>query len=867
MSVKTPIQASYEKKVHTPPSIERHDSARPKLVKSFSGKLFRRQLELESNSCHTFDSTGLFVPAYSLSSGKKRTPKPLNLSHPITPPPSLRKTSTTSASTYSSSLNTNLFHSGLSQLESPIKLAPSVEIKNLEILSNSEATYSLNSGISPRHRGHPIVWTETANDPFLEEGSPTYLCDVSENISRVRTNGGHRRFISSTCALCDEKMSSIFCGEKVIEMTCSHACHYECYLTMLESLYFKKTYPCCTICHKLVKPVDEEILEEMISSLLTKRRFSDENYTIEPQNFFSRAHTTSAVGLFTPQDQLIKTSDVSCNGFRTPLYTPPLDRKLTHNRTDSDELDINFPDDWSQTFSGLLDKEQCTNQRSLSNPSLKQLPMDLNGILPSDQCGPLVEICQNSDEDLSSFTIRVKTSGNYTPAMVQLNANEAQLERGETTCLGVQLEEYLKDKINICDQVGSLLIFDAIDYSTDGEQWIANIIAYLFQDILILFDHETMTTVGKIPMKQICQVLKLDRDTLLIDLKSTVLPEVYLSCRSFDSKQSLMEKWMYYMSGGTELPHLEHITLTAWHILPVEIHSAINLHLETLKQNCSFTEKSQPWESEKSNVPLQLIICLSICNYGVNEQKTLADNMKKILNSLNDDDLLGLVIVGRDGRGNIGEYGTFTGTIGKTWDCWLEIFDGLKATSNKVFQSEVRELDKMLETCHHLVTTSDTMLAESHRSRYLKQVLLIRNGEPPNRNSKYYNIIKKHYKFDFLQMPSFSSIGFESSNDSNAKNAVNDLVSTLHDKRIKDLTVTINGLKISLGNFQPGEEKTMTISSSEPDFNQHREYVAEWFDRKIKLNRSFQGALKVLKPGGITGAHFYSYDADSSYSN
>lgn len=47
MSVKTPIQASYEKKVHTPPSIERHDSARPKLVKSFSGKLFRRQLELD----------------------------------------------------------------------------------------------------------------------------------------------------------------------------------------------------------------------------------------------------------------------------------------------------------------------------------------------------------------------------------------------------------------------------------------------------------------------------------------------------------------------------------------------------------------------------------------------------------------------------------------------------------------------------------------------------------------------------------------------------------------------------------------------------------------------------------------------------
>lgn len=819
MSLRTPTQRTVEKKIHTPPSIDR-DPGKPKLLKSLSGRVFRRSSNSDND---TLASTGLFVPAPSLSN-RYPLPKPLNI-QPLSPPPSVKKVNHWTPSSRSSFPRTGSANQACDVLESPIQLAPSLMVQSLEKpLDSFNLTTAFNSGYrsEPRTEVSPhdntIIWTDTVDDPYLEEDSPTYLRSISENISNVNAKGGHRRFMGIQCAMCDEKICNVLSGEKIMELTCSHASHYQCYLATLECLQPSKRYPQCRICGKIVKPCDKNILEKMVTHMLSRQGSLDCSETIvEPQLLYSgQPETASRRLFFTPGEQIIRTADVTSSGFRTPYAS-------LRSASDHGAYDSLFQRSiWlEETLLDILtDDEQC-------------------GLLEDDEyhgssSKSQIEVIARRNNSKYDLTVKVPKEMGRDSAQWE-ETDEIAIESSRFKQL---IEESIREEVDNEEDLGSLVMFDKIDFSTDGEGWNKRVMLYLFGKFLVLFDRREMTIRGKIPLEQICQVLKMDESTLLIDLKSRTLPQVYIS---FQSK-SLIEKWKFYLKHIGRSPSLEEMTSTSWDVLPQELVGNLKSFFTQKSQAFANTELTvaKPWEIMQGHVPLQLIVCLSLSNDSRmgNDmyQDSVMNALRSLLSLLNDDDLLGLVAVGKDGRGNVGQFGTFLGTVNKHWPHWNEAISGLEALKHDIFNSADNELDKMLETCLRLVSTAESMLEEGKSGQFLKQVILLRDGTPAKPAHKYGKLITDVHHFDVKQISSIHNLGPEE---------LNSVISNLHRSYNQNLTVTLADQSIQFGNMAPGEEKQLPFNVD------HKAKIPEsceisWFDSRTQEQSIVTERIKIL---------------------
>ncbi|QLL31494.1 hypothetical protein HG536_0B03570 [Torulaspora globosa] len=791
MSLKTPTQPNTEKKVHTPPSIGR-DPGKPKLLKSLSGKVFKRSSNSDSD---TLPSSGLFVPAPSLSS-RYPLPKPLNIPQPLSPPPSVKKTCQWSPGSRSSFPHTAQGNRSHDVLESPIQLAPSLKIQALEKpLDSFNLTTAFNSAyrseqgreVSPHD--NTIIWTDTLDDPYLEEDSPTYLTSISQNISKTSAKAGHRTFIGLRCSMCDEKICNTLSGEKITELTCSHASHYQCYLATLECLQPAKRYPECRICGKTVKPSDKSTWEKMVTHLLSRKGSYDCSETVvEPQLLYSKQPTTASQhAFFTPGEQIIRTADISSSGFRTP-YGPLRSASDACWNTCTESYDALFQHSIWLEETLLGDDGQADPKGDEGH--------DASGL------GPQIEVLAGRRDSEYGITVRVpKESGRESHQTQECDDFASQRE-----ALKQRIEESVKDELDNDTQLGSLVMFDRGDFSTDGERWNKDVTLYLFDQFLILFDRQALTVSGKIPLGQICQVLKLDESTLLIDLKSRTLPQMYMSFPPKGMKNSQLEKWRFYLGHIGSGPSLEDITRTCWDVLPEELVGELNAFFEQANESTADAglALSKPWETLQTHVPLQLIVCLSLSNDSgmKNEdyQHSIIKLLKCLLNALNDDDLLGLVAVGKDGRGNIGRFGTFFGTVNKHWPYWNEAFSDLEASKHRIFDSADSELDKMLETCLRLVSTAESMLEQDKSAQFSKQVILLRDGTPAKNDHKYGRLITEVHNFNLMQIQSINSL---------SQDELTSVIDILHRSYLRNLTVTYANEKLLFGNMAPGAEKKL----------------------------------------------------------
>ncbi|QLQ79008.1 hypothetical protein HG537_0B03550 [Torulaspora globosa] len=791
MSLKTPTKPSTEKKVHTPPSIGR-EHGKPKLLKSLSGKVFKRSSNSDSD---TLPSTGLFVPVPSLSN-RYPLPKPLNIPEPLSPPPSVKKTCQWSPGSRSSFPHTAHGSISYDVLESPIKLRPSVKIQTLEkpldsfnLTSAFNSEYRSQSGREVSPHDNTIVWTDTIDDPYLEEDSPTYLTSISQNISKTSVKAGHRTFFGLRCCMCDEKICNTLSGEKVTELTCSHASHYECYLATLECLQPSKRYPQCRICRQTVKPSDKATWEKMLTQLLSRKSSYDCSETVvEPQLLYSKQPiTASQHPIFTPGEQIIRTADISSSGFRTP-YGPLRSASDSSWNACVEPYDALFQQSIWLEETLLCDDEQA-------DPKADE-EYDANGLLPR------IEVLAERSDSGYGITVRVpKESGRESDQKEECDGFASHRE-----ALKQRIEESVREELDNDTQLGSLVMFDRGDFSTDGEGWNKGVILYLFDQFLILFDRQALTVRGKIPLGQICQVLKLDESTLLIDLKSRTLPQVYMSFPPKVTKNPQLEKWRFYLGHIGSAPSLEDITRSSWDILPEELVKDLNSFFAQTNESAVEAGMAvpKPWETLQTHVPLQLIVCLSLSNDSGMKNEDYHDSivrlLKCLLNELKDDDLLGLVAVGKDGRGNIGPFGTFFGTVNKHWPHWNEAFSDLKPSKQMIFDSAERELDKMLETCLRLVSTADSMLEQDKSPHFLKQVILLRDGTPPKDDHKYKTLITELHNFNVTQITSTNNL---------THHKLTSMVNNLHRSYLKNLTVTFPNEKLLFGNMAPGTEQKL----------------------------------------------------------
>ncbi|CCD23050.1 cyclin-dependent protein serine/threonine kinase inhibiting protein FAR1 NDAI_0B00160 [Naumovozyma dairenensis CBS 421] len=738
MQLTTPTRFAFDKRVHSPPSIERENSksSPSKFLRSLSGKAFRNKtpnLKLKQND--TFQIPNTVTPSSTLRMSKRQNvPKPLDLSKPLSPPPSLQK-STSISSLSSSNQKKNSRASldfSLDSLNSPVNIFPSRYPKNLTS-SLLRETISANSTLNTND--NIVICTDTNEDPYLEEDSPTYLSSLRRNVKT--TNSGPKKYIGEKCSMCEEMINYTFQGEKVLELTCNHISHYECYLTILDSIYFNEKFPDCKICHKMVKPKDDELLQEMGSKILTgldsNQHKMDNDITMNIEtgigptqeqwlNLNSARGGSGSFGIpqFTPRDQVIHTADISSNGFRTPLLSSTNDAVFSRHPVQNTEL-----------FNHTLEDEQ---RQDIDNG----LDYELNIFLAPDD---IKMDCTN------------KGHQEFNPE------DEVELRN--------RINQYFESK-----ECGSIIMIRRVKYSTDGEQWTDSII-YFYENYILLFDcnfaHNDLIEkklLGKIPMDQLYKVTEFNSNELLLDLKSTVLPEVYLQFPSVFS-ETLSSKWKYYLEKINNcdvkpieegcFPTLNQLTVTAWDIIPISF-------IEKINQLYSADQISKPWEIINRNVPLEVIICLNLSCAIEDEQDKyqlfLREALATIRSNLNKEDKFGLVLVGKDGSGNIGEYGTFIGTIENEWDGWDDIIDNMTIIKKEVFIDSSKELLKMLEAGCKIACTSDNNIPEDGgEQKVVKQMIILRssNEEPIFENEKetkklkrFEDQIRKDYQFNIL---------------------------------------------------------------------------------------------------------------------
>ncbi|CCF58781.1 hypothetical protein KAFR_0F01840 [Kazachstania africana CBS 2517] len=801
MLLKTPTRFKFEKKVHTPPSSERDGSrtSKSKFLKGISGKVFRRTPDMKQQQASTFEEFSPFTPSAGLNNSKRHIPKPLNLSKPLSPPPTISKHDSFSRS------SSTLVSSGRAEfgdLDSPVHLqqlpnrsANRFSSKNLTraLIRESSASSRTSSDVRTLPNSDIIVWTDAEdNDPYLEESSPTFLATVNRNMKKYNSNHGPKKFVGERCAVCQEGLNNNFAGEKIVELSCSHPNHYSCYLTMLGSIQGNNSLPKCYLCGQITGPTDTETLQEMKSKLLGSNGIT----TSTNQQWIDLSPRKTYFPQFTPLDRVIHTADISQDGFKMPPLT---------GRDDS------------RSFVESIHKENIFSNTELKNPfQIEKEEIDCKNEESYEVGGP--EIIRLGD---NSFDCKITIPNLDTkPIVKERILNKSELR--EESLIRTEIVGYFEEILKINEDIGKLLLFEKCKYSVEGEEWSFNIIFCFYERLLILFDFSNEKIVGRVPVDRVYDVTKISDLKILIGMKSTILPEMYIEfCGPTEEKTAL--KWKYYIENLEKVPLLNHITSSTTDFLP----ESLAVRFKSFAKNAdSFSPR--PWVLSNFDAPLQLIVCMNLSSFADENEDYISLRKKTlsvILEKLGDDDLLGLVLVGKDGSGNVGEYGTFVGTIDKKWQGWEDVLETMDAVKKGVFQDQEKEMQVFLQTCYRLTSTLQTM---EEIPTYSKHIIILREKSMHDEE----DILIRKYRTRVIEDQKFSIDEVELDRALLESNSLKNIIDNYHKENVNSLIIKKDGKSMRIGNMSIGDEKVVNLKKILDDgaYGSIIDIELEWFD-------------------------------------
>lgn len=557
-----------------------------------------------------------------------------------------------------------------------------------------------------------------------------------------------KRYTVNVCCMCREYLNSLLDGEKVVEMTCNHQSHYYCYLAVLEKTYSDFKYPKCEICNKESKPKNEEMIHAMISSLLLKQPLvvSPNNVKEHVLRLQSSQVERPLYNIYTPSDQLIKSSDISSNGFINPMD------------------------------SCIQEGHEFGYNKVSSSVDLAQSALS----------SVLLDVTQDQDQDQVRVNIipqvsKVVVNGNPDYVMIPYVLNSYLKQKDGYHELADIDDEELKSKINMhihtrlgtaVTNAGTLKLFDRLEYSFCGEKW-SSIIFYWFENYFILAEqtsdqNSNPIIVGKIEITQLSKYFKYDAHTLILDLKSMSFPEIYL--KSPDNNPSVINKWNYYLNKRFSSIPITQITTNSWSILPGDILNK-QLKRDILGVTGTWSISNISTRSRDcvfhNDTKLQLVVAVSLINYYPeihdNEEllKIIKSKLLEILDSLNEDDLFGLVVSNDEAQ-----HGKFYGMVSKNWELWDEVINSLDVTGNvNLYMDEVSELHHMMKVSTRLISTVEKPCD------YIRKLVLLGNDYKPldismeveplcavsSAISKYATTILREHKFSIYQFVTYNS--------------------------------------------------------------------------------------------------------------
>ena len=712
MNITTPKtqQTGFEKRLHTPPTIERTKgrTTPTKFLKSVSDNIFKRNFDSKEQSPHRLESD---VKVIHISQTPKmvrrfKPPKPLNLSQPLSPPKSIKKYE---------ELNIDVPIQGSFQSSENINLSSPVILQGHNYNTSKNLTNLLYDALDS-----PIV----EDQQFLKADHMKYndiLSHRSKKTPLLNINSGKyfKKYIGEECCICKEAIAHNFIGEKIVELSCSHLTHFNCYLTLYESGLNHKILPMCEICNVEISPKDSELTNLVASTLLvqTEKRasmssskimspvkalVSDQNEIFEkayPQYFELKSENIidSNLKSYTPVDQLIKSADISSNGFQNEL-----EGKTSHDNESLVSLSLS-----SETLSLF----HCTSPSTTSES------------ICLDKISPTVTWCENSNR----VVIEVKFEGNDIDKGRGCDISTNKLKEKEVGVVYPEIMQFIRDEILPNSLTGittlnELKLFDTVTYSADSNIWYNNILIFYIDDNIILFNLIMNKVVGKISFTDIARVHILSDNVLIIDTKLKKMPEIFLKFNT----DYLTRKWKFYLQNPKYLftNPLNQLTTTASFILPDILKCKMQRYA-----NCK-DDMNVPWLLEEHS-PIRLILCLNLCSVSTKDPQLYRDRLvmvlNKIVNSLSENDMLGLVTVDpRNESSGVPYSSTYVGMINKSWDGWTCIINDLKATSNqeRIYHDEKMELETILQTCLKLISTlpeNESVIFQNH-ILYLSQL-------------------------------------------------------------------------------------------------------------------------------------------------
>ncbi|SCU99651.1 LAME_0G04588g1_1 [Lachancea meyersii CBS 8951] len=936
MEVHTPISTTRTKNVHSPPSVGSNSPSSARNFKKFSGQVLTRvnstfrsfsapgagspsrfyhSVEdrpriIQRNSSRfapseTEDEEQEFGPSFlsltkptmNIGTRRSKAPAPLHLS-PITPRPTPRKCHSSSTKV-------------VPCLESPM------DSRRSGYVSSDCASWVTASSIEPRRRLNSAleasptsrftvqqpIFRDPWPDMYPEDESPTCAAELRKNVSLL--SGGPKNYATSNCSICNESLTCALDGEKLIELSCDHQCHYNCFLISFEALLPANAFPTCSICKKASKPKNEDALSELTAKILCggsdyraakPTETASEKYSIQPQSIHQPIETGSRQNsrihdLRTPFDQVIRSAEVTSDGFKHScnLMVSPETRPTPSTRTSS------FG---SRSF--MSKSEGPDYDLDLSKPRIHLVPQ-------------LSKFSIKEDSELASVQYVMAT---YLPKGGHV-AETAKLLKKKETRIRNEVQAFVEEMLEGSSPMGLLETFDILSYSEDEDTWVT-VTAFLFRAGLVLAADGSI--VGNIPKNQISQLHQLDPNTIIMNLKSKSLPEVFLSCQD-DS--SVIRKWFYYLKqvylrsedqSNTIVP-IGQLTSNSWELLPDTLAQPIRPKL-TESEFGEASESRLSVVAPCGRLPLKVVLCFSIINchpeLHSNEEHlfTLKSTLLQCLKCLSSQDLIGLVVVGRDGAGRVGPFGTFIGMVRRDWDGLLDFVEGLTIRNNDgFFENDACELKVMLETCHKLICTIE-------QDEHISQLVILGNDHSinnmPSNNGLQMRKIKRsldtivsdfnfsiHQYFtcnsrvlltDLVQDSYFNVIskGVKALKDVCA----NDLIARLHESFIKSfsaclrsvdssvvqfcavehngqlvkLTKPTSELRLTIGNLRPGEVKNVVLEV-QVHVSNLRHHLGNYFLSCEAPSSLLQYAVEWYDHSGVLSSQGYSFCCDFKFSS
>ncbi|KAM3161592.1 Far1p [Lachancea thermotolerans] len=748
MQATTPISETRLKKVHTPPSRGSSSPSSLRSTKKKSGGVMNRvNLKFRALSSSSLPSPSRLAPeerprivhassqrlptendhyfwpsnlpaAKPMTNTRKRrnTPAPLTLSQ-ITPHATPQKQHGIKDATPKLESPMDFRHSTNSSTDNASWVTASTfnprRRLNFELQGNFESPLDDSFTIERSSRS---PW----EDLYPDSESPTYASQLRSNMSKL---SGPKNYTSNKCSICSEDLMFTLSGEKLIELSCNHQCHFNCYLVTFEALLPKSSFPQCRICTTASKPKSEDVMSEITAKILTSEAQGNDKTFIEqggkqqraifersdgnnvrPQTIFPITQNTPKENIYlqdlrTPREQLIKSAQVSCEGFKDHFSTQSTPRSKFSKFSSSDSF---------RTPSSASQSEWHRSDFELDRPHVNIIPQLSK-----------FSIKENSRQAIAQYVMSTYTPKH--PAIAKGVEDYKNLIRKE-------VQSHVQSGFDYKPEMGALETFDILSYSEDEEVWV-NVNAFLFSECLVFVQEDNL--VGHILKNQISEMHQLDSHTFILNLKSKSLPEIFLCC---PDDPSITRKWTYYLRqvyltrGGEHVP-LSQLTSNNWNFLPQKLIKKIRIPSETGFEDNNLSGTFALQEKTK----LKLILCVSVVNchpelHTNNEHLlSLKAKIKQTVDSLSSQDLLGLVLVGRDGCGNVGAFGTFFGMVGKDWDGWEDIIESLEVyDNNAVFANDSWELNAMLQTSRKLMCT-----VEQDES-FLQQLVIVGNDYPGN---------------------------------------------------------------------------------------------------------------------------------------